>query len=58
LQTTGGEVKGHSLGLHTNEAWMRNRFLIQRKSIADIAKEARVSEVSIYASIKKYKLKR
>ena len=29
-----------------------------RKSIADIAKEAKVSEVSIYASIKKYKLKR
>jgi len=51
-------VKGHSIGLHNNEAWMRNRFLIQRKSIADIAKEAKVSEVSIYASIKKYKLKR
>ena len=51
-------MKGHSIGLHNNEAWIRNRFLIQRKSVAEIAKEAKVSEVSIYASLKKYKLKR
>jgi len=51
-------AKGHSVGLHTNRAWLFKRYNIERKSVAKIAKEAGVSEVSVYASIKKMGLKR
>ena len=50
--------KGHSTGLHNNEKWLFDRFNIKKLSVGEIAKQAGVSEVSIYASIKKYKLKR
>ena len=50
--------KGHSAGLHNNKAWLFDRYNIKKKSIKEIAKEARVSEVSVYASIKKFGLKR
>jgi hypothetical protein len=50
--------KGHSVGLHTNKAWMFKRYNLERKSVAKIAKEAGVSEVSVYAAIKKFGLKR
>ena len=50
--------KGHSTGLHNNQKWLFDRFKIKKLSVGEIAKQAGVSEVSIYASIKKYKLKR
>ena len=50
--------KGHSVGFHTNKAWLFKRYNLERKSVAKIAKEAGVSEVSVYASIKKFGLKR
>ena len=50
--------KGHSLGLHNNRAWLFKRYNVERKSVKAIAKEAGVSEVSVYAAIKKHRLKR
>jgi len=49
---------GHSTGLHTNRAWLFDRYCKKRLSVKKIAKEAGVSEVSVYASIKKLGLKR
>jgi len=49
---------GHSTGLHTNRAWLLDRYCKKRLSVKKIAKEAGVSEVSVYASIKKMGLKR
>jgi predicted DNA-binding protein YlxM (UPF0122 family) len=51
-------VKGHSLGLHNNRKWLFDRYNIKKLSVAKIAKEAGVSEVSVYASIKNLGLKR
>jgi len=48
----------HSSGLHTNRAWLFDRYCKKRLSVKKIAKEAGVSEVSVYASIKKLGLKR
>ena len=50
--------KGHSVGLHNNKSWLFKRYNIEKKAVKAIAEEAGVSEVSIYASIKKFKLKR
>lgn len=33
--------------LHTSQAWLKLRFVIQSKSISEMAKEARVSEMTI-----------
>ena len=49
---------GHSAGLHNNRTWLFDRYNIKKKSVKEIAKEARVSEVSVYAAIKKHGLKR
>ncbi len=48
----------HSTGLHNNKTWLFKRYNLERKSVKKIAKEAGVSEVSVYASIKKFGLKR
>ena len=48
----------HSTGLHTNKTWLFDRYCKKRLSVKKIAKEAGVSEVSVYASIKKFGLKR
>ena len=49
---------GHSPVLHNKKAWIFKRYCVERKSVKKIAKEAGVSEVSVYASIKKFNLKR
>ena len=49
---------GHSAGLHNNRTWLFDRYNIKKLSVAKIAKEAGVSEVSVYAAIKKFGLKR
>lgn len=49
---------GHSKGLHNNKAWLFDRYNIKKKSVDEIAKEAGVSQVSIYAALKKFGLKR
>jgi DeoR/GlpR family transcriptional regulator of sugar metabolism len=33
--------------LYRSDTWLRLRFIIQRKSIAEMAKEARVTEMTI-----------
>lgn len=33
--------------LYTSVAWLRLRFVYERKSVADMAKEAKVSEMTI-----------
>ena len=48
----------HSTGLHNNRTWLFDRYNIKKLSVAKIAKEAGVSEVSVYAAIKKFGLKR
>ena len=53
-----GVIMAHSVGLHTNKTWLFKRYCVERKSVKKIAKEAGVSEVSVYASIKKFNLKR
>ena len=49
---------GHSIGLHTNKQWLFQKYCVKRMPVKKIAKEAGVSEVSVYASIKKFGLKR
>ena len=53
-----GFIMPHSTGLHNNRTWLFDRYNIKKKSVKEIAKEARVSEVSVYAAIKKHGLKR
>jgi predicted DNA-binding protein YlxM (UPF0122 family) len=53
-----GVVMPHSTGLHNNRAWLFDRYNVKKKSVKEIAKEAKVSEVSVYASLKKFGLKR
>jgi predicted DNA-binding protein YlxM (UPF0122 family) len=53
-----GIIMAHSVGLHTNKQWLFDRYCKKRLSVKKIAKEAGVSEVSVYASIKKFNLKR
>ena len=45
-------------GLHLNEAFMKKRYVMERKSPEDIAKECGVSVQLIYRQLKKFGLKR
>jgi hypothetical protein len=47
-----------SKGLHLSEAFMRKRYVIDKKSPEDIAKECEVSVQIIYRQLKKFGLKR
>ena len=53
-----GDPMAQSTGLHNNKTWLFDRYCKKRLSVKKIAKEAGVSEVSVYASIKKFNLKR
>lgn len=44
--------------LHHSEAYLRKRFLLDKKSIEDIAKECGVSVQIIYKQLKKFGLKK
>jgi predicted DNA-binding protein YlxM (UPF0122 family) len=46
------------LGLHTNEAYMRKRYVVDKKSVEDIAKECNVSVQIIYKQLKRFGLKK
>lgn len=48
--------RGNSL--HHNEAYLRKRYLVDKKSIEDIAKECDVSIQIIYKQLKKFGLKK
>lgn len=44
--------------LYSNEAWLRKRFHVDRKSPEDIAKECGVSLATIYNYLDKFKLRK
>ena len=44
--------------LYTSEAWLRKRFLMDKKSPEDIAKECGVSLETIYVYLAKFKLRK
>jgi Zn-dependent peptidase ImmA (M78 family) len=45
-------------GLHLSEAYMRKRYILDKKSPEDIAKECGVSVQLIYRQLKKFGLKK
>ena len=47
-----------SKGLHLSEAYMKKRYVMDKKSPEDIAKECGVSVQLIYRQLKKFGLKR
>lgn len=47
-----------SKGLHLSEAYMRKRYVMDKKSPEDIAKECGVSVQLIYRQLKKFGLKK
>ena len=47
-----------SLGLHLNESFLKKRYVQERKSPEDIAKECGVSVQLIYRQLKKFGLKK
>jgi len=47
-----------SKGLHLSEAFMRKRYIVDKKSPEDIAKECEVSVQLIYRQLKKFGLKK
>jgi hypothetical protein len=44
--------------LYTNEAWLRKRFHLDRKTPEEIAKECGVSVETIYVYLAKFKLRK
>jgi hypothetical protein len=44
--------------LYTNEVWLRKRFLMDKKSPEDIAKECEASVETIYVYLAKFKLRK
>jgi Zn-dependent peptidase ImmA (M78 family) len=47
-----------SKGLHLSESFMRKRYVLDKKSPEDIAKECGVSVQLIYRQLKKFGLKK
>jgi Zn-dependent peptidase ImmA (M78 family) len=47
-----------SKGLHLSEAYMKKRYILDKKSPEDIAKECGVSVQLIYRQLKKFGLKK
>jgi len=47
-----------SIGLHLSEAFLRKRYVMDKKTPEEIAKECEVSVQLIYRQLKKFKLKR
>jgi DNA-binding CsgD family transcriptional regulator len=44
--------------LYQNEIWLRKRYLIDKKSPEDIAKECKVSVETIYVYLSKFNLRK
>ena len=44
--------------LYTSEAWLRKRFIMDKKSPQDIAKECGASVETIYVYLSKFKLRK
>jgi hypothetical protein len=44
--------------LYTNEAWLRKRFLVDKKTPQEIAKECGATVETIYVYLAKFKLRK
>ena len=44
--------------LYTNEAWLRKRYVFDKKSVPDIAKECETSAETIYVYLAKFGLRK
>jgi hypothetical protein len=44
--------------LYTNEAWLRKRYVVDKKTPQDIAKECSTSVETIYVYLAKFKLRK
>lgn len=44
--------------LYTNEAWLRKRYVLDKKSVPDIAKECETSAETIYVYLAKFGLRK
>jgi transposase len=47
-----------SIKLYTNEAWLKKRYTLDKKSAQDIANECGVSLETIYVYLAKFKLRK
>lgn len=47
-----------SIGLHLNESFLRKRYILEKKSPDEIAKECGVSVQLIYRQLKKFNIKK
>lgn len=47
-----------SVKLYTNEAWLRKRYVFDKKSVSDIAKECETSAETIYVYLAKFGLRK
>jgi DNA-binding CsgD family transcriptional regulator len=47
-----------SARLYTNEAWLKKRFIVDKKTPQEIAKECGASVETIYAYLAKFKLRK
>lgn len=47
-----------SAKLYTNEAWLRKRYVFDKKSVLDIAKECETSAETIYVYLAKFGLRK
>lgn len=45
-----------SVRLYNSKAWMRNRYLVLRKTPEEIAKEADCSLITVYRKLREYGL--
>jgi len=44
--------------LYTNEAWLRKRYVLDKKSVTDIAKECQTTAETIYVYLAKFGLRK
>jgi predicted DNA-binding protein YlxM (UPF0122 family) len=40
--------------LHASEAWLRKRFIVDKKTVDEIAAEAKVRKQTIYNNLRKF----
>jgi hypothetical protein len=52
-------AKGNDkMKLYTNQAWLRKRYVVDKKTPQDIAKECSTSVETIYVYLAKFKLRK
>ena len=51
------EIMAKNLGLHKSETWLRQRYVMEGKTLAEMSKEAGVSIEMINRSLRKFGVK-